>query len=80
MGVIYLPQIQIENEKTLIDDGQVFYIKNIKIETFLPPGYTWGYLVYLIYDTYLFTVDTIWFGVDSGYAFLNRLTEYKASQ
>ena len=39
-----------------------------------------GALVYLIYDTYLFTVDTIWFGVDSGYAFLNRLTEYKASQ
>lgn len=73
MGVIYLPQIQIENEKTLIDDGQVFYIKNIKIEPFLPPEYTWGHLVYLI-------ADTIWFGVDSGHAFLNRLTEYKASQ
>ena len=62
-----------ENEKTLIDDVQVFYIKNIKIEPFLPPGHTWGHLVYLI-------DDTIWFGVDSGYAFLNRLTEYKASQ
>lgn len=80
MGVIYLPQIQIENEKTLIDDGQVFYIKNIKIEPFLPPGHTWIHLVYLIYDAYLFTVDTIWFGADSGYAFFNRLTEYKASQ
>ena len=80
MGLYTLPQIQIENEKTLIDGGQVFYIKNIKIETLLPPRHTWIHLVYLIYDTYLFTVDTIWFGADSGYAFLNRLTEYKASQ
>ena len=39
-----------------------------------------GHLVYLIDDTYLFTGDTIWFGADSGYAFLDRLTEYKASQ
>ena len=69
MGVIYLPQIQIENEKTSIDDGQVFYIKNIKIKPFLPHGYTWGHLVYLIDDTYLFTGDTIWFEADSDYAF-----------
>ena len=39
-----------------------------------------GHLVYLIDDTYLFTVDTVWFGADSGYAFLNRLAEDKASQ
>ena len=80
MGVIYLPQIQIENEKTLIDDGEVFYIKNIKIEAFLVPGHTWGHLVYLIDDTYLFTGDTIWFGADGGYAFLNTLAEDRKLQ
>lgn len=80
MGLYKLPQIQIENEKTLIDDGQVFYIKNIKIEPFLSPRHTWIHLVYLIDDTYLFTGDTIWFGADGNYAFFNRLTEYKASQ
>ena len=34
----------------------------------------------MIDNTYLFTDDTIWFGADSGYAFLNRLAEDKASQ
>ena len=50
-----------------------FISKTSKLNHFFPPGYTWGHLVYLI-------DDAIWFGVDSGYAFLNRLTEYKASQ
>ena len=57
-GLYKLPQVQIENEKILIDDEQVFYIKNIKIEAFLVPEHTWGHLVYLIDDTYLFTVNT----------------------
>ena len=39
------------------------------------PGHTIGHLVYLIDDTYLFTGDTIWFGKDGGYAFLNILAE-----
>ena len=42
---------------------------------FLVPGHTWGHLVYLIDDAYLFTGDTIWFGADGGYAFLNTLAE-----
>ena len=56
-GLYKLPQVQLENEKILIDDEQVFYIKNIKIEAFLIPEHTWGHLVYLIDDTYLFTGD-----------------------
>lgn len=34
----------------------------------------------MIDNTYLFTDDTIWFGADSGYAFLNRLTEDRKLQ
>ncbi len=79
-GLVKLPQVHIENKKILIDDGQVFYIGNIKIEAFLVPGHTWGHLVYLIDDTYLFTGDTIWFGADGGYAFLNILAEDKKLQ
>ena len=79
-GLYKLPQVNIVNEKTLIDDEEVFYIKNIKVEAFLVPGHTWGHLVYLIDDTYLFTGDTIWFGADGGYAFLNTLAEDKKLQ
>ena len=79
-GLVKLPQVHIENKKILVDDGQVFYIGNIKIEAFLVPGHTWGHLVYLIDDAYLFTGDTIWFGADGGYAFLNILAEDKKLQ
>lgn len=79
-GLHKLPKVQIDNKKVLIDDGQVFYIGNIKIEAILVPGHTWGHLVYLIDDAYLFTGDTIWFGADGGYAFLNNLAEDRKLQ
>ena len=74
-GLYKLPRVHIDNKKVLIDEGQEFYIENIKIEAFLVPGHTWGHLVYLIDDAYLFTGDTIWLGADGGYAFLNTLAE-----
>lgn len=70
-----LPQVTIPNEKVLLQDGQVFHIGDIQIECFLVPGHTWGHLVYLIDDQYLFTGDTIWFGADGGYSFLSTLAE-----
>ena len=79
-GLHKLPKVQIDNKKILIEDGQVFYIGNIKIEAILVPGHTWGHLVYLIDDAYLFTGDTIWFGADGGYAFLNNLAEDRKLQ
>ena len=79
-GLYKLPQVRIDNKKVLIDDSQVFYIGNIKIEAFLVPGHTWGHLVYLIDEAYLFTGDTIWFGADGGYAFLNTLAEDRKLQ
>ena len=35
----------------------------------------WGHMVYLIDDEYLFTGDTLWFGADGGYSFINSLAE-----
>lgn len=70
-----LPQVTIHNEKVLLRDGEVLDIDGIKIECFLVPGHTWGHMVYLIDDNYLFTGDTIWFGADGGYSFISALAE-----
>ena len=70
-----LPQVTINNEKVLLHDGQVLDIDGIKIECFLVPGHTWGHMVYLIDDKYLFTGDTLWFGADGGYSFISALAE-----
>ena len=70
-----LPRVTIPNEKVLLQDGQVFDIDGIQIECFLVPGHTWGHLVYLIDDRYLFTGDTLWFGADGGYSFISSLAE-----
>lgn len=70
-----LPQVTIKNEKVLLSDGEIIDIDGIKIECFLVPGHTWGHMVYLIDDKYLFTGDTIWFGADGGYSFISALAE-----
>ena len=74
-GLYKLPMVYSENQRKLLEDGEVFYIDDIKIEAILVPGHTWGHLVYLIDDKYLFTGDTIWFGPDGGYSFLSSLAE-----
>lgn len=73
--VYKLPHVSIPNKKVLLKDGQVLNIHGIKIECFLVPGHTWGHMVYLIDDKYLFTGDTIWFGADGGYSFISALAE-----
>ena len=70
-----LPQVIIHNKKVLLRDGEVLDIDGIRIECFLVPGHTWGHMVYLIDDHYLFTGDTIWFGADGGYSFISGLAE-----
>ena len=72
---VALSRIRTSNEKVLLKDGEVFYIDDIKIECILVPGHTWGHMVYLIDDAYLFTGDTIWFGADGGYSFIAMLAE-----
>ena len=74
-GLYRLPLVKINNRKVLLHDGQVFMIDGIKVECFHVPGHTWGHMVYLIDDAYLFTGDTIWFGADGGKSFINMLAE-----
>ena len=74
-GAYRLPLVKTDNQKVLLKDGEVFTIGNIKIESILVPGHTWGHMVYLIDDEYLFSGDTIWFGADGGYSFLTVLAE-----
>jgi len=74
-GFYKLPKVKIDNKKILLQDGQIFYIYDIKIECILVPGHTWGHMVYLIDDEYLFTGDTIWLGADGGYSFISSLAE-----
>lgn len=77
-GLYTLPQVHISNRKVLVSDGQVLDIEGIRVECFLVPGHTWGHIVYLIDEKYLFTGDTIWFGADGGYSFINSLAEDNA--
>lgn len=74
-GLYKLPRVYIDNSKVLLRDGQLLDIEGIKVECFLVPGHTWGHMVYLIDNTYLFTGDTIWFGPDGGRSFINMLAE-----
>ena len=70
-----LPQVTINNKKQLLKDGETLRIGDIKIKCFLVPGHTWGHMVYLVDDKYLFTGDTLWFGADGGYSFISSLAE-----
>lgn len=74
-GLYKLPMVHSENHRELLRDGQVFTIEGIRIECFPVPGHTWGHMVYLVDGEYLFTGDTIWFGPDGGYSFINMLAE-----
>ena len=74
-GFYRLPMVKSDNRRELLRDGQVLSIGDIKIECILVPGHTWGHMVYLIDDQYLFTGDTIWFGADGGYSFISTLAE-----
>ena len=70
-----LPMVKTDNRRVLLTDGQILHIDGIKVECILVPGHTWGHMVYLIDDVYLFTGDTIWFGADGGYSFISTLAE-----
>ena len=70
-----LPKVTIPNKKQLVKDEETLYIGDIKVHCFLVPGHTWGHMVYLIDDQYLFTGDTLWFGADGGYSFISSLAE-----
>ena len=70
-----LPMVKTDNPRVLVTDGQLLDFGGIEVECILVPGHTWGHMVYLIDDEYLFTGDTIWLGADGGYSFINVLAE-----
>ncbi|MBQ6564598.1 MAG: MBL fold metallo-hydrolase [Clostridia bacterium] len=74
-GFYRLPMVKTDNRRVLLEDGQVLQIGDIRVECILVPGHTWGHMVYLVDDAYLFTGDTIWFGADGGYSFISTLAE-----
>jgi glyoxylase-like metal-dependent hydrolase (beta-lactamase superfamily II) len=74
-GLYKLPMVKMNNERRLLLDHQFLDIEGIRVECILVPGHTWGHMVYLIDDRYLFTGDTIWFGADGGYSFIAMLAE-----
>ena len=74
-GWYKLPMVKTDNRRVLLEDGQVLDFGGIKVEAILCPGHTWGHMVYLIDDEYLFTGDTLWFGADGGYSFIDALAE-----
>ena len=74
-GFYKLPMVKTDNERVLLQDGQVLDFNGIRVESILVPGHTWGHMVYLVDDKYLFTGDTLWFGADGGYSFINALAE-----
>ena len=77
-GKSRLSIVHTDNPRVLLRDGQVLDIDGIRIECILVPGHTWGHMVYLIDDAYLFTGDTLWFGADGGYSFIDALAEDNA--
>ncbi len=74
-GLYKLPPVKMDNKRVTLTDGQTLDFNGIKVECILCPGHTWGHMVYLIDDAYLFTGDTLWFGADGGYSFINALAE-----
>lgn len=74
-GLYKLPMVKMNNERRLLQDHQVLDIEGIRVECILVPGHTWGHMVYLVDNRYLFTGDTIWFGADGGYSFIAMLAE-----
>ena len=74
-GLYKLPPVKMDNQRVTLTDGQTLDFNGIKVECILCPGHTWGHMVYLIDDAYLFTGDTLWIGADGGYSFINALAE-----
>ena len=74
-GIIKLPAPQLQKAPALLTDGAVVDCGGIRVEAMLVPGHTWGHMVYLVDDTYLFTGDTIWLGPDGGKSYVNVLAE-----
>ncbi len=57
LGIYYNPRI--EREHTLLDDGEVVRIGDIRVEAIATPGHTPGHMAYLVDGRALFTGDAL---------------------
>ena len=60
------------NDYNTLENMQIEYVGNIKIQAILTAGHTLGHLCYLIDDKYLFTGDSIILVKGKGYCFYNQ--------
>lgn len=64
--------IQLFDNYKVLEDLQVEYAGDIKIQALLVPGHTLGHLCYLVDDEYLFTGDSLVLVKGKGYCFYNQ--------
>ena len=55
-GAYKLPMVKTDNQKILLKDGEIVRVGDIKIESILVPGHTWGHMVYLVDDSFISTL------------------------
>ena len=63
--------VSIKSGYHLLKDGEIIFIGDLKIQSFLVPGHTLGHLVYIINDEMLFTGDSIALNDEGGWCFFD---------
>lgn len=68
--------VRIKQGYKLINDNDVFFINDIKIEAIEIPGHTLGHMCYIIDDYILITGDCLAINNEGGYSFFDFFTQY----
>ena len=64
------------NRIPLIEDGEVLYFDQIKIQAIYTPGHTLGHMCYLVDDKILISGDCLAINRYGGYSFFDFFTQY----
>lgn len=68
--------VDIGDNYQLINDGDIIYIDEIKIEAISVPGHTLGHMCYLVDDKILITGDCLAVNENGGYSFFDFFTQF----
>ena len=68
--------VQLKEEYNLIEDGEVLYFDQIKIQAIYTPGHTLGHMCYLVDDKILMSGDCLAINRYGGYSFFDFFTQY----
>ena len=60
----------------MIEDGEVLYFDQIKIQAIYTPGHTLGHMCYLVDDKILISGDCLAINRYGGYSFFDFFTQY----